>query len=111
MYDADGDLYPFWHSSQQRDPGYGLALFYNKDLDTKLENARNATSLDIRAENLRDAGRIIVDQAPAVFLYQQQTITAHRSAVRGISDKSTVGVSSVYAAVSGWYVKTTLAWR
>src|SRR4030042_2826990 len=33
------DPFPFWHSSQKKDPGLNLAYYENKDVDTLLEEA------------------------------------------------------------------------
>ncbi len=111
IYDADGDLFPFWHSSQQRDPGYNLALFYDKTVDAKLGDARSTTSFDTRSEDYRQFAASITDQVPAIFLVQQLSVAVHRSAVRGLPTDPTVSASSLYTSLPLWYVKTTLTWR
>jgi ABC-type transport system substrate-binding protein len=64
------DLYSFWHSSQQDDPGLNIAQYTNVTVDRLLETARNEQSEAAREESLAEAGAIIQEEAPAVFLFQ-----------------------------------------
>jgi peptide/nickel transport system substrate-binding protein len=111
IYDASGDLYPFWHSSQQRDPGYNLAVFYNRQLDNDLKNARSTISYDKLVADYIDFQRIMANEQPAIFLAQQVDTIAHRSSVHGLAVDRLVSASDRYTNIASWYVKTKLAWH
>ncbi|MCA9357793.1 peptide ABC transporter substrate-binding protein [Candidatus Kaiserbacteria bacterium] len=64
------DLYPFWHSSQQDDPGLNIAQYANVEVDKLLETARTEAYGPQRQATLREASDIITSEHPAVFLFQ-----------------------------------------
>lgn len=63
------DLYPFWHSSQQDDPGLNIAQYTNIDVDALLSDALTERSPEVRIESLTSAAAIIRDEHPALFLF------------------------------------------
>jgi len=111
IHDTDGDLYPFWHSSQQRDPGYNLSLFFNKQLDTDLEDARTTDSLDKRIADYQSFQRIVADEIPAIFLYQHRYVQGHRSSVKIPQAKQLVSPSDRFLLTANWYTRTKISWR
>lgn len=64
------DLYPFWHSSQQDDPGLNIAQYTNVEVDKLLEKARTEQYEPARVEALQSASAIIMNEHPAIFLFQ-----------------------------------------
>ncbi|MCB9813820.1 ABC transporter substrate-binding protein [Candidatus Nomurabacteria bacterium] len=64
------DLYPFWHSSQQDDPGLNIAQYANVSVDALLEEARTEQNIVARNETLTKASEIIENERPAIFLFQ-----------------------------------------
>lgn len=64
------DLYPFWHSSQQDDPGLNIAQYTNVSVDTLLESARTEQDSQARDETMNKANEIIKKERPAIFLFQ-----------------------------------------
>ncbi len=67
---ADPDFYPFWHSSQLKDPGFNLTSFNNKRADALLEQARQTNNLEKKSELFSQFENIILEYQPAVFLFQ-----------------------------------------
>lgn len=65
-----GDLYPFWHSSQQDDPGLNIAQYANSAVDELLETARTEQEMSVRLETLQKASNLISSEYPAIFLFQ-----------------------------------------
>lgn len=63
------DLYPFWHSSQQTDPGLNIAQYANITADQQLEILRTETDNEQRAEALNILIDTIRTERPALFLY------------------------------------------
>lgn len=110
-YEADADPYLFWHSSQQRDPGFNLSVFFNKKIDQDLEDGRVTTSIDQRRTDYLDFQNILADEVPAIFLYQSQYLYAHPKSLRGIEAKRLVAGADRFLDVDNWYVKRRLSWK
>ncbi|MFC1663910.1 ABC transporter substrate-binding protein [Patescibacteria group bacterium] len=100
------DPFPFWHSSQKRDPGLNLALYENKDVDTLLEKARASQDLDARKEYLQEFQEILIEDAPAVFLYSPDYLYFVSKEIKGINMKMIVDPSKRFSEIKSWYVKT-----
>lgn len=66
----NGDLYPFWHSSQQDDPGLNVSQYANLAVDEFLEDLRIERDEEVRAEAFRKISTIIQEEIPAIFLFQ-----------------------------------------
>ncbi len=110
-YEADPDPYLFWHSSQQRDPGFNLSVFFIKKVDQDLEDSRVTTSLDQRRTDYLDFQNILADEVPAIFLYQSQYLYAHQGSLRGLTAKRLVTGADRWLDIDNWYVKRRLAWK
>lgn len=109
-FSVDGDPYAFWDSGQQRDPGFGLAIFYDKNVDTDVEDAHTTTKPDQLAKNLADFQNLIIDQVPAIMLYQSVSSYAHPKQLRGFNDQHLVSSANRFDDVSNWYLRTRLSW-
>lgn len=107
----DPDPYPFWHSSQQVDPGLGLAIFYNKNLDRALEQARQITNSDERTLKYVEFQNIISEEIPAVFLYQPIYNYGLSQRVKGFATTVIETPSDRFSGVADWYIHTTRVWR
>ncbi len=66
--DPDGFLYTMFHSSNIGE-GYNYCKYNNKEVDDLLTQARNETDMLKRVKLYEEAERIIVDDAPMVFMY------------------------------------------
>lgn len=110
-YEADADPYLFWHSSQQRDPGFNLSVFFNKKIDQDLEDGRVTTSIDQRRTDYLDFQNILADEVPAIFLYQSHYLYAHPKSLRGIEATRLVAGADRFLDVDNWYIKRRLAWK
>ncbi|MCJ7634236.1 ABC transporter substrate-binding protein [Candidatus Bathyarchaeota archaeon] len=67
-FDADGYLTPLFHSSSIAN-GFNIFGFSDPRVDELVDQARSATSPDVRLKAYQEAQQIIVSQVPAVFLY------------------------------------------
>lgn len=111
LFGLDPDPYPFWHSSQTRSGGLNLALYANRNADTLLETARNATNSDERAQKYREFQDIIASDVPAVFLYQSTYAYAISNKIKGVTIERLVSPADRFATITEWYVKTKKALR
>ena len=81
--DPDMVMYPLLHSSQWTPNGPNRALYKNEKYDELLHQARLTTDQKKRAELYRDAQRILVDDAPWVFVDHEIQTAAHAKRVQG----------------------------
>lgn len=103
---VDPDPYPFWHSTQTRDPGVNLALFKDREVDKLLEEARKTTEAEKRAVIYRQFQERVIAEAPALFLYSPMYAYAVPRRLEGTFLESSPLPSDRFAAVETWYVKT-----
>ncbi|MEK7637474.1 MAG: peptide ABC transporter substrate-binding protein [Patescibacteria group bacterium] len=107
----DGDPYSLWHSSQQRDAGFALAVAFIKKVDQALAAARTATDAKTHDDALRDFQAIIADEVPAIILVQSEYLYAHQPSLRGLVGDRFIAPADRFDNISSWYVKTRLSWK
>ncbi|OGZ18704.1 MAG: hypothetical protein A2175_00235 [Candidatus Nealsonbacteria bacterium RBG_13_42_11] len=105
------DPYPFWHSSQVKDPGLNLAGYENKDCDKLLEEARETQDLELAKKDLEKFQDILIKDAPAVFLYSQDYLYFVSNEIKGIDAKIITDPSKRFSGIENWYIKTKRAWK
>lgn len=100
------DPFPFWHSSQKKDPGLNLAGYENKECDALLKEAREALDEEERKEKLEDFQNLLIDDAPAVFLYNPNYLYLLPKEIKGINAKIITDPSRRFSDIENWYIKT-----
>ncbi len=103
---AEPDPFPFWHSSQKRDPGLNLALYQNKEADELLKDARQLSDPEKRKEKYEQFQRLVVEDVPAVFLYNPYYLYPLEKKVKGIEIENIPTPSKRFSAIENWYIKT-----
>jgi len=81
--DPDMVMYPLLHSSQWTPNGPNRALYKNEKFDEILHQARLTTDEKKRADLYRQAQRILVDDAPWIFVDHEIQTAAHAKRVQG----------------------------
>jgi peptide/nickel transport system substrate-binding protein len=81
--DPDMVMYPLLHSTQWTPNGPNRALYRNEKFDDLLAQARVLTDQGKRAEIYREAQRILVEDAPWVFVDHEIQIAAFSRRVQG----------------------------
>jgi peptide/nickel transport system substrate-binding protein len=81
--DPDMVMYPLLHSSQWTPNGPNRALYKNERFDEILHQARLTTDEKKRADLYRQAQRILVDDAPWIFVDHEIQTAAHAKRVQG----------------------------
>ncbi len=111
------DPFPFWHSSQKKDPGLNLALYENKESDKILEQVRqnldndaSANQQEKRKELLEKFQDILIEDAPAVFLYNPDYLYFASKKIKGVTAKIITDPSQRFANIEEWYIKTKRGW-
>lgn len=108
---ADPDPYPFWHSTQTRDPGLNLALFKDPQADTFLEVARRTPDATKRASIYRKFQERVLEQTPAIFLYSPTYAYVLPASAGGTFLSAAPLPADRFATVNTWYVKTKRIWK
>ncbi len=103
---AESDLYPFWHSSQKIDPGLNLSSYENKDVDKLLKEAREIIDESIKQQKLEKLQNIIINNAPALFLYNPDYIYWVSEKVQGIDTVKIIDPAKRFSNIMSWYIKT-----
>lgn len=99
------DLYSLWHSSQAIDPGLNITGLSDPKVDKLLEQSRRTSDEVQKSVKLRQAQEALLEQAPAVFLYNPIYTFALSKNVKGYSEgrlnDSIDHMNSIYL----WYTK------
>ena len=105
------DPFPFWHSSQKKEPGLNLAIYENKEADKILEKARQILDERERKENYQKFQDILIEDAPVVFLYSPDYLYLVSKKIKGIAEGVIVDPSKRLIGVENWYIKTKRVWK
>jgi len=105
------DPFPFWHSSQKKDPGLNLALYESKKADELLEENRKSSDLDIRIEKLNSFQNILIKDVPSIFLFSPDFVYSTSKDIKGINVKKIVDPSKRFSGIENWYIKTKRIWN
>lgn len=105
----DPDPYPFWHSSQSKDPGLNLAIFYNRSVDQLLEEARKTNDVEQRRPKYLHFQNILADELPAIFLYNPTYSYGIHKKIKGIEKNIYITEpADRFRKIPQWYIKTDL---
>ena len=105
------DPFPFWHSSQTKDPGLNLASYENKDCDKILEDIRQNLNEGERKVALEKFQNILIEDSPAIFLYSPDYLYLVSNEIKGINTKIIADPSKRFSNIENWYVKTKRVWK
>lgn len=103
---ADPDPFPFWHSSQVRDPGLNLTTFSNGAADKLLVDARINQPAESRAEKYRKFQEIFVGDVQAIFLNRSVFVYNVPTKIKGVNLNTVVTPADRFADIETWYEKT-----
>ncbi len=104
---AISDPFPFWHSTQKKDPGLNLAIYQNKSADNLLEDIRQSTDSAERKQKLEQFQDILNEDAPAVFLYNLDYIYFVAKETKGVNSGFITEPSGRFTDVENWYERTS----
>lgn len=108
---ADASPYQFWHSSQQLDSGFALAVGFIKKVDQDLDAAQKATTAEAHDTALGDFQTVIADEVPAIILNQSEYLYAHERSLRGFPSDRIATAADRFDGISDWYLKTSWGWK
>lgn len=100
------DLFPFWHSTMVDDPGLNLSLFSSTKADGLIEEARQLTSIEEMEDKLESLQEVILEEVPAIFLYNPNYLYSVSKSIKGIETSLIANPSNRFAGIENWYIKT-----
>lgn len=106
VYGYEPDPFPFWHSSQIKDPGLNITLFTDKKTDMLLEEARRTSDPVARDHNYYEFQKIVLEEIPAVFLYSQLYLYLLPNDLAGLSFTKISLPSDRFTTANEWYRET-----
>jgi len=105
-----GDMYQFWHSSQQNDPGLNIAQYANISVDELLETARISQVIAERDEAQLAASQIIAAERPAISLFQPTSLYVSRNDIQ-IQPVLNIGrAADRFSTITTWHTDTSSLW-
>ncbi len=104
------DLYAFWNSQEQNNPGLNVALYANKSVDALLEDARTNPNPKARLSDLQQIEITIASDYGAVFLYAPDFVYSVPAGLRGVKLPQIAAPADRFANVSKWYLDTARVW-
>lgn len=111
VYGYEADPFPFWHSSQLKDPGLNIALYANKRIDKILEETRKSNDSVTREKNYLEFKNILSQDLPAVFLYSQLYLYLIPKDVHGIELSKISLPADRFNTINTWYRETKRVWK
>jgi peptide/nickel transport system substrate-binding protein len=111
ILNIDPDPFSLWHSSQKRDPGLNLALYDNKSVDGLLEKARQTLNPLERMEQYQDFQNLVIEDVPAIFLYNPLYIYAQTNNIKGFDSKIISMPSDRFSNIEKWYINAKRSFK
>jgi len=104
------DLYPFWHSSQQNDPGLNIAQYTNISVDELLETARTSQDAAGQMEAQVAASQIIAAERPAILLFQPSGLYVTRNDINFTPVQNIGRDADRFNSIATWHTDTNSLW-
>lgn len=111
VINQDGDLYPFWHSSERNDPGLNVALYANIEVDKALEDLRTETDIQQQAEKRQKVFSEIQKDIPAIFLFTPYFSYIKPPEAKNVTLKQVSSLSERFSFINKWFIETDKVWK
>lgn len=111
VYGFETDPFSFWHSSQIKDPGLNISLYNSKKADKIMEGARKLVDFRDRNKKYEELTSILLEDLPAVFLYNQLYIYLLPAHLRGVELGRISLPSDRFNEINRWYADTKRVWN
>lgn len=104
------DLYAFWDSSEQADPGLNIASYANTTVDALLEKARSESDPEKARGYIQDASDKIAADYPAAFTHAPEFLYAVPKNLYGVVLPQIASPADRFATVASWYKERAYVW-
>ena len=110
-YTGAADPYFFWHGAAIKDQGLNLSLYNNAKVNKILEDARLISDPAKKASKLEEFQKLVLGNAPAVFLYSPNYIYIVKNDIKNIN-LTRLSISwARYSKINEWYIETERVWK
>ncbi len=104
------DLYPFWHSSQQSDPGQNIAQYANISVDSYLQTLRTTADPTERQTAQQSFVDTIAEEQPALFLYTPSAVLIAKNDISLTLPRRVQSVTDRWRSIDTWHNSTENVW-
>lgn len=104
------DLYAFWDSGEQADPGLNIASYSNANVDSLLERARSTSDQTKSREYIQSASDKIAADYPAAFTHAPDFLYAVPKTLYGVELPQIAAPADRFATVATWYKERAYVW-
>lgn len=104
---AQPDIFSFWHSSQQFDPGLNFALYQNPSADNLMTKLRATTQPNVFSSTLNSLETTIAKDQAAIFLISPDYLYITSERFSGITIPFVALPADRFASIASWYAATT----
>ena len=111
MLSAIPDPFPFWHSTQNGEMGLNLVNYNNKTADILLEDNRKSLDEEKRKESLEEFQNILLNDCPAIFLYNPDYRYFTSKNIKGINPSIIMDVSERFCNIENRHINTRRIWK
>ncbi|MFA6495360.1 MAG: peptide ABC transporter substrate-binding protein [Candidatus Paceibacterota bacterium] len=101
------DVFSFWHSSQQFDPGLNFSLYQNTSVDKAITALRATDNQNSIATTLDTLENTIAKDLPAIFLVSPDYLYITTERTPGITVPFIALPVDRLATIASWYTETT----
>ncbi|MCB9803173.1 peptide ABC transporter substrate-binding protein [Candidatus Nomurabacteria bacterium] len=99
--------YPFWHSSQTKNPGLNLSILSNKDIDKYLEDIRQSQNDEEKEKLFKAFQNKLLELHFAIFLYNPTYTYPVGKKLQGLDNLNFVNLpADRFSNINSWYIKT-----
>ncbi|MCX6780781.1 MAG: ABC transporter substrate-binding protein [Candidatus Magasanikbacteria bacterium] len=105
-YGAVGNPFPYWHSTASGEAGANYARYQTKEVDSWLEQLQLDGRPDMRAGLLKQLNARLVNDTPAVFLFQPTYQYYVANKVQGVDISAANDPSERFETASEWFIAT-----
>ncbi|HAQ02452.1 TPA: hypothetical protein DEP30_02055 [Candidatus Nomurabacteria bacterium] len=107
----ESDLFLFWHSSQNKDPGLNISMYSNAKVDKILEDAQKTILLDDRINKYKSFIEEFNKDIPALLIYSPKYLYATTIELNNININTLINPSDRFASIYTWYADKDRVWK
>jgi len=107
----ESDLFSFWHSTQQSDPGLNIAMYSNKTVDSILETVQKTSDSASRNNKYKDFVQEFNKDIPALLIYSPKYLYAVSPKLHNLSFETITIPSDRFISAYKWYASEDQVWK
>jgi peptide/nickel transport system substrate-binding protein len=108
---ADPDPFPFWHSTQAKDPGLNISGWNSREADAIIATARATTDQSARGELYARLNTTIARELPAIPLTMERFRYALPKDMKGIRLTYLPDLAARFYDLPNWHLAEQRLWK